>query len=636
MDAAEFDKRTEGRGRDHDAQVREQLERVLRSPGFQGASRRTRLLSYLVGEALAQRGDALKESVIAVEVFDRPADFDPQVDSVVRVEVGRLRSRLTEYYVQNPDEPVRIEIPKGAYRPVFTSRGATVMVASQEPVSEASAAGSGRKHDGIWKWAAIAAGVLALAVIGALIWRVRNEKSTAPASIAVLPFLNLSGNASDDYLADGITDELTEVVAEFSDLRVVARTSAFQYKGKSTDVREIGRHLGVGAVLEGSAARQSDGTLRVIAQLVRTSDGYHLWSHTYDTTLARMPEVETGIARASRDKLVPTPNGRPLQETGGTRNADAHDLYIRAVYKFNQRTPDSTREAIELARQATAKDSTFAQPYVLMASAESQLNTMFVQAADITAKHESEDLEKGLALDPGNSAAHALKAMLVYTDQWDWPQAEREFGLALASGSHGAAESSYGWCLMTRGRFAESRRRLQIAAELDPLSLGPQLNQVAELIEEHREDEAKRIVNNVLNVAPKSPAALAQGLRVAFWQKDCAAATPLGQKIVALYPKSLNATIVTVFTSAACGRADLMAADLATLAQMKPSIFPSPYQVAGAFSIGQDADRAISFLKLSADRHEPALMSVAVDRAFEPLRHDARFIALERRLGLVE
>lgn len=633
MDAAEFVKRTDASARDRDAQIRQQLERILRSAGFQGANRRVRLLRYLVEQSLEEHVDALKESVIAVEVFDRAPDFNPQVDSSVRVEIGRLRSRLLEFYAENPDEPVRVEIPKGAYRPVFTLRNAPLTPSVSETQEQARS--EVREPARSWKWAVILAAAAAVAVVTVWIWRARFASPSVPASIAVLPFLNLSGNTADDYLADGITDELTESVAEFADLRVVARTSAFQYKGKNADVREIGRNLGVGAVLEGSAARQSDGQLRVIAQLVRTSDGYHLWSHTYEATLGQLHEIEGGIAQAAREQLVPAPQGAPPREAG-TRNPEAHDMYIRAVYDFNQRTVDSTRAAIDLAQQATQKDSSFAQPYVLMASAESQLNTLFAQAPDVAAKHEGEDVERALQLEPGNSAAHALKGMLAYTDEWNWPKAEREFELALGSGSHGAAESSYGWCLMTRGRFAESRKRLQHAAELDPLSLGPQLNQVEELIDERKEEEAKRIIDNLLQIAPNSPAALGEGLRVAFWRKDCGGASSLGQRLLALYPKSPNEPVIRAVAAAVCGREDEAAATLATMAKADPSHFLSAYQVAGAFSIGHDGDHALSYLQLAAERHEPALMSMGVDRVFEPLRHDSRFIALERKLGLHE
>jgi tetratricopeptide (TPR) repeat protein len=241
-------------------------------------------------------------------------------------------------------------------------------------------------------------------------------------------------------------------------------------------------------VLEGSVVRRGD-KLHVIAQLIRTSDGYHLWSHTYETTLAGLPPVEAGIARAARETLVPSATEPTSIAT--TRNPEAHDLYMRAVYAFSQRTAESTKQAINLAREATEKDSSFAQPYVVMATSESELTQLQVQAPRLSAEHEWDDIAKALTLDPGNSGAHALKALLAYTDHWDWPQAEREFRLSLAAGSHGSAENLYGWCLITRGRFDEARRRLQLAAELDPLSLGPQLNQAEELMVERNYPGAK-------------------------------------------------------------------------------------------------------------------------------------------------
>lgn len=614
------------------AVVREQLSRVLSDAAFSGANRRSRLLRYLVEETLEDRGESLKESVIATEVFDRAPDYDPQVDSVVRVEVGRLRARLTEYYDKaGPDEPVRIEIPKGSYRPVFVFRESAGQERARD-APEAPASPERRQNRKL----IYSAAALAILAAGLVIWRMRVAEPANPQTVAVLAFLNLSGNPADEYLGDGISDELTEVLAESSDLRVVARTSAFQYKGKAADMREIGRNLRAGALLEGSVARKND-QVRVIAQLIRSSDGYHLWSHTYDATLAELPAIEEGIARATREKLAPAA-ANAAKEAAVTlaRNPEAHDLYIRAVYQFNLRTPASTQQAMELARQATEKDPSFAQPYVLIAAGESQLNTLLAQAPDVSAKLAWENVGKALELDPQNSAAHAIKALLAYTDQWDWPQAEREFRLALATGSHGSAENLYGWCLMTRGRFEESRRRLQAAAELDPLSLGPQLNQIEELIAEQNYAEARRKVDQVMAAAPANPVGPMLGLNVAYWQKDCGAATALDRKLVEQYPNGAQLRLSTIAAHAACGQADQDVASLAKAARARPGDYPSPYLLAGAFATGGDADDAIAYLEKSADRHEPALMQLKVDRVFEPLHQDPRFMAVERRLGLVE
>jgi len=606
------------------AEVREQLDRILSDAAFSGANRRSRLLRYLVEQALEDRSESLKESVIATEVFDRSPDYDPQIDSVVRVEVGRLRDRLAKYYDKaGPDEPVRIEIPKGGYRPVFVFReGAADAIVATPPAERG-------------KRKVLAVGV-AIAIIAAmaawLVWRVRSSSAPTPAAIAVLPFLNLSGDPGEEYLSDGISEELTETLAEFNDLRVVARTSAFQYKGKSVDVREIGQHLRAAAVIEGSVVRRGT-QLHVIAQLIRSSDGYHLWSHTYETTLAELPTVEAGIARATREKLAPASGG--ALEVHTTRSPEAHDLYMRAAYEFNLRTEASTRQAIALAGQATEKDPSFAQPYVLMAAGESQLNTLLAQAPHAGAQRSLVNIEKALALDPQNSGAHAQKALIAYTDQWDWPQAEREFRLALAAGSHGSAENLYGWSLMTRGRFPESRTHLQIAAELDPLSLGPPLNQVSELINERNYPEASRKVEGILRNAPANLLALYLANTIAFWQRDCAAATASSRKLLDAYPDAYGARVSARAADVACGRpVDSAGADAAELIKKHPSAYISPYSVAATYALGNDGDRAMAYLRKSAELREPVLVSIKVDRAFDSIRQDSRFIALERRIGL--
>jgi Tfp pilus assembly protein PilF len=208
---------------------------------------------------------------------------------------------------------------------------------------------------------------------------------------------------------------------------------------------------------------------------------------------------------------------------------------------------------MELAQQAVQKDPSYAQPYVLMASAESQLSTLFAESPHVAAQRAREELAKALQLDPGNNGAHAQLAMLAYTNEWDWPKAEREFRLALATGSHGSAENLYGWCLMTRGRFAEARKNLENAAELDPLSLGPQLNQVEEMLTERDYAGAKRKVDRVLETAPSNFVALALAFAVALAQGDCPDATQSNQKLLATYPQSPYAHLTSLGADGFCG-----------------------------------------------------------------------------------
>jgi Tfp pilus assembly protein PilF len=343
--------------------------------------------------------------------------------------------------------------------------------------------------------------------------------------------------------------------------------------------------------------------------------------------------VEAGIARAAREKLAPS---SPAPREVTARNPEAHDLYMRAAYEMNLRTADSEKRAIALAEQAVERDPSFAQPYVIMAASESQLNTLLAQSPHAGAERALADIAKALALDPQNSGAHAQKALIVYTDQWDWPQAEREFRSALAAGSHGSAENLYGWSLMTRGRFAEARQHLQIAAELDPLSLGPQLNQVQELVNERNYPDASGKVEQILQTAPANPGALYLASSIAFWQRDCPAATAWSRKLLDAYPQALATAVAQQGADSVCGRPHDTKTALADLLRNHPSAYISPYSGAASYAIGNDAEDAIAFLQKSADLREPVLMALKVDRAFDSIRQDPRFIALERRLGLLD
>jgi tetratricopeptide (TPR) repeat protein len=272
-----------------------------------------------------------------------------------------------------------------------------------------------------------------------------------------------------------------------------------------------------------------------------------------------------------------------------------------------------------------------------MAAGESQLNTLLAQAPHAGAERASADIAKALAIDPGNSGAHAQKAILAYTDQWDWPQAEREFRLALAAGSHGSAENLYGWSLMTRGRFPESRRHLQIAAELDPLSLGPPLNQVSELMNERNYPEANRKVEEILRTAPTNYPAMYLASAIAYWQRDCPAATAASRKLLAAYPDALGARLSARGADSVCGRpVDPKGQEVAELLRKNPSAYISPYSIAAAYALGNDPDHAVFYLEKSAELREPVLVSLKVDRAFDSIRQDPRLSALERRLGLFD
>jgi adenylate cyclase len=227
--------------------ARAQLERMLASPVFTRSERMSRFLRFAVERLLSGQASTLKEYLIAVEVFDKGESMDPRVDPIVRVEAGRLRSKLREYYeTEGREDPILIAFAPRSYVPVIQRRNTGLQNVPDPPRLSAE--------------------------------RRRN-------SIAVLPFNDLSRSGDQRYFCDGLTEEIINAIAQRADWRVASSTSIFQYRERSDDVRLIGERLNVALVLEGSV-REWDGSLRVTAQLTDAATGYHLWSETYNRALS--------------------------------------------------------------------------------------------------------------------------------------------------------------------------------------------------------------------------------------------------------------------------------------------------------------------------------------------------------------
>jgi serine/threonine-protein kinase len=616
------------RNRNSDSAIREELDRVLASQAFLTAGRRARLLRFLVEESLGNRTDSLKESVIAVEVFDRPSDYDPKVESIVRVEMGRLRSRLTEYYAQTgSNDPVRIEVPKGSYQPTFAFTG-------PEPTQPAPRLA--RRIAGGPVALALGIGVMLCLGLAAIVL-LRLHGGRAPISIVVLPFLNLSGEPGKEYLGDSLTDELTEALAESKDLRVVARTSAFQFKGKNRDVREIGRALNAAAVLEGSIALRDD-KFRVVVQLIRAADGYHLWSRTYDETLAGLSHVETEIAGSIEHTLMPdretgtrtSPATAPIISS----NPEAHELYMRAIYQLQLHTADSLRESLKLSQEAVRTDPQYVRAYFAIARAETSLSAIGVISGKEATELGRAAVKRALAIDPRFSDAHAYMAHSTYVYDWNWPEAEKEYALALqAEGSHGQAHSLYGWALMTRQRFGQARSHLQIAEELDPQSPGSRQNMVTDLIFEGNFPAAKREIANLFKLYPKSLIGVRDLGWVAILEKDCSAARSAAQTGAEWYP-DLGDKTGSPTMKVCCGQPEEARRQLDQMTKQSEKEFVSPYPMAQGYASLHDAGHAFEYLQKSADARESMILYLEIDSLFDPIRKDPRFAAFEKKIGL--
>ena len=442
--------------------ARDQLERILQSPGFARNERLSRFLRTVIDRHLEGRDDELKESLIAVEVFGRPPDYDPKRDPVVRAEASRLRARLAEYYqTEGKHDPLIIEIPKGGYTPRFQYVSATETVAS--PVIP-DAGKLRRKRLGLTVGLVSAAVLL----IASTAWWWFGHKS-APIPIVVLPLENLSRDPASDYFADGLTDELIRNLAMIEGLSPRSRTSSFGFKNKPRDVREIGKQLGVEYIVEGSVLRAGQ-QLRINVQLVRTSDDFAVWSGKYDQevtdVLAVQDEISRSIVNTSRLKLG---RGRRRYET----STEAYDLYLRdrsSLRLIGQLPPGERRRIPVPFQDAIAKDPSFAPAYAGLAEAYAYRASIGDAEPDDLVKMRSA-AERAIQLDPLLEEAHDAMGV-VYARDGRWSQSEGSFrrAIELNPNSELTRLNYVIFLLWPLGRINEALQQVQSAERADPLS----------------------------------------------------------------------------------------------------------------------------------------------------------------------
>jgi TolB-like protein/Flp pilus assembly protein TadD len=578
---------------------------------------------------LAGEADRINEYSIGLDVFEKSASFDPKMDAVVRAEISRLRQNLKDYYsgAGQPDQ-VRIDLPARGYFPAFSFGPAP----TPAPKIPAELPAQPKTFPRRW-WVAV---LVAVACLGAVVaWRVFASRSAADSmdSIVVLPFVDLSADHQSGYLADGLTDEVTNDLANLKGLRVVARTSAFLFKGRGMDVREIGRQLNVQAALEGSLVREGD-RVRIRAQLNRTQDGSHIWSHVYDTHFRDLISVQQDIARSIADDLQSSRSknsGAQMILPGSGVDPEAHDLYLRALAATNIGTFQGMQQAFPLLQAAIAKDPHYAAPWFTLAKARETMGYLGGWPPGLADEVRS-DLNRALELDPQMASAHADLAYLDWEYGYDWEHAEREFQLALQLGNRVEPHKLYAMSLADRGRFAEAHQHLRIAEDMAPLDLEMLFFEGGVLAWERRFPEAEQKYQAMLRQSPKATAALAALAYIKTWEKDCSAADRYAKRMQQISPDDYR-TWSVLFTVRVCsgdraGALKSLREDSAKTRQL-PAI-----EMAQGYAYLGDKETALKLLEQAVERHDFGATTMKQAPYLDPLHGDPRFIALERRVGL--
>lgn len=403
--------------------VREQLELILESARFRTSDSLCRLLRYTVEAALAGRGANLKEYTIGVGALGRPASFDPHLDTIVRVQARKLRERLAAYYAaEGSAASLRIVYHPGSYLPAFTA--------------EASAAPPVR-------------------------------------TVAVLPFMNLTADNSAGYFCDGLAEELIDLLARSEGLRVVARTSSFQFKGVQVDVRDIGRRLGADLLVEG-AVRGGGERYRITVRLLSAGDGCEMWACRYDRTLRDVLQLEAEIAAAIASSLT---SGTP--PAGSATDPEGAMLYLKARYAWNQRTATGFRRALELYTAATGRDPRAAKAWAGIAECQVLMMMHGLGLPDACMPTAREAALTALAVDPELASARSALAAVTALYDRKFESAEEQWREALESDP--AYATAHHWyavqALLPLRKMTRALEEIREAERLDPLS-GPIANDV--------------------------------------------------------------------------------------------------------------------------------------------------------------
>jgi serine/threonine protein kinase/tetratricopeptide (TPR) repeat protein len=478
---------------------------------------------------------------------------------------------------------------------------------------------------------------------------------TAHQSIVVLPFTNMSSDPENEFFADGITDEIINALAQIKDLRVVARTSAFSFKGKHVDLRTVGGRLNVTTVLEGSV-RKSGNRLRIMAQLINVADGYHLWSERYDRELKDIFEVQDEIARTIADRLkvtlvrppthavVPfvmldegparTDTQKPLVRAG-TKNLEAYQLYLKGRFHWTKRTPDGSRKAIECFHEAIAKDPAYALAYTGLADAYNEASFLNVFPPREVMPKAKAAATKALEIDDGLAEAHVSLAYASFTYDRNWTAAERHFEQAFTvNPSYVMSHASYPLFLGSLGRFEEAVAAAKRALDLDPVSAAGSHFLAVQFYLSRRFDQAIQECHKTLEMDPDYAIAYALLGQAYAGKRLYREALPDLDKYLALSRGSASSLELLGYAHAQLGERNEALRMVEELRGLAKRSFVSSFSFALVYAGLEDRDQAFTWLEKACEERFNRLVYVKVEAFWDPLRSDPRFAELLRRIGL--
>lgn len=573
------------------------------------------------------------------------------VDGSLATAVSKLRKALGD-----DDSSIILTIPRVGYRlavPVEVSRARNGKETAADPVpteplpktGEAEKSKTGLSKTGLsktglsrnrWFWPLTPVVAIALIAILAVTYRKMSGRerplfgTPKITSLAVLPMVNLSGDSGQDYLADGMTDELITELSQVRALKVISRTSVMPYKGARKPLPQIARELGVDGVVEGSVVRSGD-TIRVTAQLIYAPTDTHVWADSYTRGFTDILILQEELARQiSREIKVTLSPAEQKQLTNAEKvNPQAHELYLKGRYFWNQRTREGLIKAVDCFTQATTVDPSDSRAYTGLADSYVDLVSFgHLDSAEGIPKARAAAL-KAIALDDSSAEPHTALAFAAATE-WDWPGAEKEFQRSVElNPRYTVALYQYALLLSSLGRSEEAISLTQRALDLDPISTVVLYRAGRVQFQARHYDKALEYFNRILELNPDAPLGL-YGLGLVY-----KALGKYDKAILYLGKQNFQQGFDLAAAYAASGQKDLarkmLADNIRRLTQQR--LYVRPGWVAEVYAALGDNDEAMRWLEQAYRERDIWMVLLKVWPAFDPLRSDPRFHELLRRMN---
>jgi len=554
------------------------------------------------------------------------------VDGSLATAVSKLRKALGD-----EESSVLLTVPRVGYRlgvPVRMTPSSTAAPEVMEPVlPQARAHTVGIRR--MWMWTAAAALVLLLAYFGIYkrAW-FSGQKKGVPlkpmTSLAVLPLANLSGDPSQEYLADGMTEELITELSKIRALKVISRTSVMQYKGVRKTLPEIARELNVDGVVEGAVFR-SGNRVRITTQLIYAATDTNLWAESYDRDLGDVLNLQKELARqiAREIKITVSPSEEKQLAISTTVNPQAQDLYLKGRFFWNHRTRDALNKAVDYFRQANEIDPNYPQAYAGLADAYVELVGFGVLgSAEGVPKAKAAAL-KAIDLDASLAEPHTALGYIL-AEEWDWTAAQKEFQRALElDPGYVIGLYQYAFYLSVMGKHDEAIPVAQKALELDPLS--PIVLYRAGRVEfqARRYDEAAALFRRILELNPNDPLGL-YGLGLVYEAQG-----KFDTAILCLKKQNLQQgfDVAAVYAAAGNPAEARRRLDESTQRINEEKSYLRPGWVAEVYVSLGDKDEAMRWLERGYKERDIWLALLKVWPRFDPMRSDPRFQDLLRRMN---